>query len=180
MGACGGRGACRYQRRGSLIIVRVLFRLLPEIAAVRAVQPIWGSLRRDENGRSPRRAAAVLSYLDHAQQNKTHGAWLGTTPRYRTRRPRDATGRHRAWSDYGLLLRCNTGAGPRLLCGMYDLPLYHSQNYGLYCGTSAARELFIERASIWRVVWRRRRAACGLGTLRVRRSAGAALVARKN
>ena len=27
---------------------------------------------------------AVLSYLDHAQQNKTHGAWLGTTPRYRT------------------------------------------------------------------------------------------------
>ena len=29
-------------------------------------------------------AAAVISYFDHGQQDRTHGAWIGTSPRYST------------------------------------------------------------------------------------------------
>ena len=76
--------------------------------------------------------AAVLSYLDHAQQNKTHGAWIGTTPRYR------------AYGDRAKpplvvipgLDGCTvffSGVIPELVRDffvvVYDLPLYHCLLY---------------------------------------------------
>jgi pimeloyl-ACP methyl ester carboxylesterase len=100
-------------------------------------------------------AAAALSYLDHAQQNKTHGAWLGTTPRYRT---------HGDRAKPPLVVipgldGCTTffqGVVPELVRDLfvvvYDLPLYHGQNYTFsYLAADVAAaldELDIERASI--------------------------------
>jgi pimeloyl-ACP methyl ester carboxylesterase len=100
-------------------------------------------------------AAAVLSYLDHTQQNKTHGAWIGTTPRYN------------AYGDRAkppLILipgldGCTVffqGVVPELVRDffvvVYELPLYNGQNYTFsYLASdvaSALDELDIERASI--------------------------------
>ena len=100
-------------------------------------------------------AAAVISYLDHAQQNKTHGAWIGTTPRYN------------AYGDRAKpplvvipgLDGCTVffqGVVPELVRDffvvVYDLPLYHGQNYTFsYLAADVAAaldELAIERASI--------------------------------
>ncbi len=100
--------------------------------------------------------AAVISYLDHAQQNKTHGAWIGTTPRY-------STYGDRAKPPLVIipgLDGCTVffqGVVPELVRDffvvVYDLPLYHSQkNYTFsYIAedvASALDELAIERASI--------------------------------
>ena len=100
-------------------------------------------------------AAAVLSYLDHAQQQRTHGAWIGTAPRY-------STYGDRAKPPLVIipgLDGCTVffqGVVPELVRDffvvVYDLPLYHGQNYTFsYLATdvvAALDELDIERASI--------------------------------
>ena len=114
-------------------------------------------------------AAAVLSYLDHAQQDRTHGAWIGTTPRYSTYGDR---------AKQPLVIipgldGCTVffqGVVPELVRDffvvVYDLPLYNGQNYTFsYLAadvTKALDELAIERAAIvgeslrvasWRSTW---------------------------
>ena len=100
-------------------------------------------------------AAAVLSYLDHAQQDRTHGAWIGTTPRYSTYGDR---------AKQPLVIipgldGCTVffqGVVPELVRDffvvVYDLPLYNGQNYTFsYLAadvTKALDELAIERAAI--------------------------------
>ena len=100
-------------------------------------------------------AAAVISYLDHAQQNKTHGAWIGTTPRYRSYGDRAKPplviipGLDGCTVFFAHVL-------PELtrdfFVVVYDLPLYTGQNYTFsYLANdvaSALDELAIERASI--------------------------------
>ena len=97
-------------------------------------------------------AAAVLSYLDHAQQDRTHGAWIGTTPRYSTYGDR---------AKQPLVIipgldGCTVffqGVVPELVRDffvvVYDLPLYNGQNYTFsYLAadvTKALDELAIER-----------------------------------
>ena len=99
--------------------------------------------------------AAVLSYLDHAQQDRTHGAWIGTTPRYSTYGDR---------AKQPLVIipgldGCTVffqGVVPELVRDffvvVYDLPLYNGQNYTFsYLAadvTKALDELAIERAAI--------------------------------
>ncbi len=100
--------------------------------------------------------AAVISYLDHAQQDRTHGAWIGKQHRYRT------------YGDRGKpplviipgLDGCTVffqGVVPELVRDffvvVYDLPLYNGQkNYTFsYIAEDVAAaldELAIERASI--------------------------------
>ena len=98
--------------------------------------------------------AAVLSYLDHAQQDRTHGAWIGTTPRY-------STYGDRAKPPLVVIPGLDgctvffSGVIPELVRDffvvVYDLPLYHGQNYTFsYLATdvvAALDELAIERAS---------------------------------
>ena len=110
-------------------------------------------------------AAAVISYLDHAQQDQTHGAWLGAAPRYRTYG--DRAPNYRMYGDLEKpplviipgLDGCTVffqGVVPELVRDffvvVYDLPLYNGQNYTFsYLAadlTKALDELAIERAAI--------------------------------
>lgn len=98
---------------------------------------------------------AALSYLDHAQQQRTHGAWVGKAPRY---------------STYGdpskpplVIIPGLDGCTiffshvlPELALDFFvvvhDLPLYHGQNYTFsYLANdvaSALDELDIQRAHV--------------------------------
>ena len=110
-------------------------------------------------------AAAVISYLDHAQQDRTHGAWLGAAPRYRTYG--DRAPNYRMYGDLEKpplviipgLDGCTVffqGVVPELVRDFFvvvhDLPLYNGQNYTFsYLAadvTKALDELDIERAAI--------------------------------
>ena len=99
--------------------------------------------------------AAALSYLDHAQQNKTHGAWIGTTPRYRTHGDRTKPPLVVIPGLDGCTVFFS-GVIPELVRDffvvVYDLPFYHGQNYTFsYLANDVAAaldELAIERAAI--------------------------------
>ena len=98
---------------------------------------------------------AALSYLDHAQQNKTHGAWIGTTSRYSTYgdRAKPPLVIIPGLDGYTVFFQ---GVVPELVRDffvvVYDLPLYHGQNYTFSHlandVASALDDLAIERASI--------------------------------
>ena len=146
--------------RQSVITLRCCGCGTSALTALRAVQPILGqppdcAHARMRTAAALVAAAAVISYLDHAQQDRTHGAWLGTTPRYRT------------YGDRGKppliiipgLDGCTVffqGVVPELVRDffvvVYDLPLYDGQNYTFsYLAEDVAAaldELAIERASI--------------------------------
>ena len=129
------------------------------LAAVRAAQPfIWGSLRLCARMRTAAALVAVLaviSYLDHAQQDRTHGAWLVGEGHYST------------YGDRGKpplviipgLDGCTVFFAHVLLelvrdffVVVYDLPLYSGQNYTFsYIAEDVVSALDaedIERASI--------------------------------
>ena len=98
---------------------------------------------------------AALSYLDHAQQNKTHGAWIGTAPRYSTYGDRAKPPLVVIPGLDGCTVFFQ-GVVPELVRDffvvVYDLPLYHGQNYTFsYLAADVAAaldELAIDRASI--------------------------------
>ena len=100
-------------------------------------------------------AAAVISYLDPAQQDRTHGAWIGTTPRYRTYGDRAKPPLVIIPGLDGCTVFFS-GVIPELVRDffvvVYDLPLYNGQNYTFsYLAADVAAaldELDIERASI--------------------------------